>query len=151
MSLKLEDETFTRSQGHVLAEVEATAGRDVYSLPARGRSVSVKEFGITCHLKGRCLVATIDDGDDGVAMPTSCHDVNTFPRCELCHVATDDGLIAPTPLQQPTQPLEHVLLVLRASAGREGVALVAGEAAGEVLAHVTVVTSFVPFIRISVP
>ena len=71
-------------------------------------------------------------------MPTTRDDIDTLVGNKLRLVATDDGLIALTPLQQSAEPVEHGVLGLRAPLLGEGVMLVTREPSGEVLAHIAI-------------
>ena len=96
------------------------------------------DFGIACHLKLSVLLSSVEYSHGRLASVLACNDVDTLPGDELSLRSGSDHLVALAPVEQSGEPVEHCVLLSRASLACEGIVAVALEASGEVLAHVAV-------------
>ena len=131
----IEDERLTGLERHVTTQINVTACQHV--LGALGLA---NDFRVAFHLQDGRLRGAVENGEHDVVVPATGNDIDAVIGDELYLLATDDGLVALTPVEQTAQSAEHGIFGLCTSFFGEGIVGVAWETAREVLTHIAVGT-----------
>ena len=133
LCLVFQDEGLTGTKFQIFGEIVITSSQDVL-----GSFRITDDFRITFDIHNSRLRCTIEDSESCTSFVLTGNDVNAVIRNKLRLLALRDDLVALSPMQKSTCPLEHLLFSFGTSLFRKGVMRIIRESARDVFTDITV-------------